>query len=307
MTAVENAPELDIRSYRKAELIVCPSDITFHDLSPNTIEIRVEVRNEGERRSSPTLMRLESAPFGAFVPSRPLAVVPVPSLDQGEARVVRVEATRPHPKPLGYFDGVPPISVLTALSASPDDPAPQPASGFAALLNLIRRPGTSTPAGQNTVTQPSLPPDLWEFCGREQPHWAGNVNVFVGDCAVERHRARALRIYAGRTNLAMFIVGGPGERDAYAFNLVGLAPDWNAALYDGTNARTIRMGASDTPIQEGLWKEARMMVVLLAMRPPVGCKNGTLAVHVTRRSSGKSAVVEFDLDPTAQGPGCYVA
>jgi hypothetical protein len=47
--------------------------------------------------------------------------------------------------------------------------------------------------------------------------------------------------------------------------------------------------------------------MVLAMRPPVVCEEGNLAVHVTQRSSGKKAAVEFNLDPTAQGPGCYAA
>jgi hypothetical protein len=49
------------------------------------------------------------------------------------------------------------------------------------------------------------------------------------------------------------------------------------------------------------------MMVVLAVRPRVVCENGNLEVHVKRRSSQKTAVVEFDLDPTAQGAGCYIA
>ena len=311
-TVLEKAPELEIRTSREAELLV--ADITFHDLTRDTVTIRVKVRNDGELRSSPARMRLESAPFGAFVPSRPLAVLPVPALEPGESRELRVDAARPHPTPLGDFDGVPPRSLLTTVSASPDDPPPppQPVRGFAALLNRIRQPDTSEaarPAGTNTVVTRFLPPDLWEFFGREQPHWAGNINVFIGDRAVERHMARALRIHSGRTNLAMFMVGGQGQRDAYAFDLAGLAPDWKAALYDVTSAATLRIGPSNAPVPEQQWVEsaAGAMLVVLAVQPPADCENGKVEVHVIRRSCQKTAVVEFDLDPTAQGPGCYVA
>jgi hypothetical protein len=43
----------------------------------------------------------------------------------------------------------------------------------------------------------------------------------------------------------------------------------------------------------------------MAVQPPADCQAGKLEVHVTRRSCGKQAIVEFDLDPTAQGSGCY--
>ena len=44
---------------------------------------------------------------------------------------------------------------------------------------------------------------------------------------------------------------------------------------------------------------------MLATHPPVDCPAGNLEVHVTRRSFGKTAIVEFNLDPDAQGVGCY--
>jgi hypothetical protein len=211
---------------------------------------------------------------------------------------------------LGNFDGVPPRSLLTALSAAPDERPAQSGAGLAALLRLFRRQGTSQPAGKNTVSQSqSLAPDVFELLGREQPHWAGNINVFIGKHAVERHVARALRIYSGRTNLAIFVVGEPGKRDGYAFDVVGLTPDWKAALYDVTAANALVTRPSDSPFQEQQWVEAAAgnMVVALAVRPPVICEEGNVHVHVTRRSCQKTAVVEFNLDPTAQGTGCFVA
>jgi hypothetical protein len=45
---------------------------------------------------------------------------------------------------------------------------------------------------------------------------------------------------------------------------------------------------------------------LLALCPPADCTAAALEVHVTQRSTGQSAVVEFSLDPNAAGPGCYV-
>lgn len=310
MTALEKAAELTVLSKSNAGLVVDPLEITFEDLTRDTVMIRVKIRNEGGHRSKPTSIRLESAPFGAFVPWQPFAVLPVPVLEPGESRELSVAATRPHPISLGNFDGVPPNSVLTALNASPDEPSRQPGTGFAALLNLVRGRRTSRPVGTPTVAQGTiLPPDLWELFGREQPHWAGNINVFVGDRAVERHVAKALRIYSGRTNLAMFVVGGAGKRDGYAFDLLGLDPDWKAALHDVTSAKTLVVRSSDQPVQKRQWVEtiAGVMLIMLAVRPPVICEDGKVRVLVTRRSCRKTAVVEFNLDPTAQGAGCYVA
>lgn len=300
MIAVENAVETDLRSRSEADLVVEPSDISFHDLTRDTVMIHVRVRNDGERRSSPTVMRLESAPFGAFVSWSPLATLPVPPLEPGESKVLSTEAVRPHPAALGDFDRVPPRRVLTALNAAPAEAPRQRAGGFAALLPWFQRKGAKGPA---------LPADLWELFGREQPHWAGNINVFVGQRAVERHVARALRIFAGRTNLAMFVVGSSGKRDAYAFNLVGVAPDWKAGLYNATNAKTLVVDSNDTPVREKQWvdADAGLMLVMLAVRPPLVCEDGNVQVHVTRRSCQKTAVVEFNLNPAAQGPGCYVA
>ena len=309
MTVLDKSAELKVRSNHDAGLIVDPADITFEDLNHDTVTIRVRIRNEGESRSSPTSIRLESAPFGAFVPWRPLASLPVPALKPGESRELSVTAARPHPVPLGDFDRVPPMSVLKALDTSPDEPSPRPGRRFAALWHLIRRRGSRSANNTTTARQAMLPPDLWEWFGREQPHWAGNVNVFIGSRPVERHVAKALRIYSGRTNLAMFIVGGTGMRDAYTFDLVGLPPDWKAALHDVTAAKTLVVRSSDKPIQERQWvyASAGMMVVMLAVRPPLICEEGKVQVLVTRRSCRKTAKVEFDLDPTAQGAGCYVA
>ena len=89
MTVLEKAPELtelSLRSNLEAELVVFPSDITFHDLSADKVEIQIKVSNKGQRRSPPTVMRLESAPLGAFVPGRPLAILSAPPLEPGAIR-----------------------------------------------------------------------------------------------------------------------------------------------------------------------------------------------------------------------------
>jgi hypothetical protein len=173
------------------------------------------------------------------------------------------------------------------------------------MLNLLLRRRASI-SGRTLPGKTSLAPDLWDMVGRSQPHWAGNINVFIGREPVERHMAQALRIYPGRTNMAMFLVGDRGRWDAFAFELVGLNPDWKAVLYDATTNKSLVTNPADVPIEEMQWVESNTgLMVMLATQPPADCKTGSLEVHVTRRSCGKTAVVEFSMDSAAKGPGCY--
>lgn len=312
MVVMEKRPELETRSgyeieFGEANLRVERTDINFHDVPGGKVRVQVTVHNTGTGRSQPTPMRIESAPLGAFVPWRPLARLVVPALEAGESRELSVEVERPHPKALGAFDRVPPKQVLTALSApdESEDEAPAQTDAAAgvgsAILNLMGW-------GQRSRTKRTgLAQDLWELVGRGQPYWAGNINVFIGRKAVERHRAQALRIYPGRTNMAMFVVGGFGKSDAYSFGLAGVNADWNTSLYEATNRRDLLLSPSDAPIEGKTWVESRGgLMVMLATQPPADCKTGNLEVHVTQRSTGETAIVEFSMDATAKGPGCYV-
>ena len=306
MVVMEKGPALDFCSTSEAELVVEPKDISFRDVAGGEVLIQVTIRNAGECRSRPTFVRLESAPLGAFVSWRPLARLPVPALEPGEARVLSARAVRPRPVPLGDFDGVPPTELLAAVN-SPDEPSPQPNARLTAMRNLAL--GATTPARTSTARGTLLAPDLMDLLGRGAQHWAGNINVFIGHKAVERHVAKALRIYAGRANLAVFMVGGRGNPDAYAFELAGARPEWNSALHDMTRRMSLVPSQSGDLILETQWVTAASghMAVLLKTSPPADCGQGTVEVRVTQRSSGKTAVVEFDLDPEAQGPGCYCA
>jgi hypothetical protein len=308
MTAKGNELELDIRSSLEADLVVDRTDISFEDLDGETVRIRVRVRNEGGRASKPTLMRLESAPFGAFVPWRPFAVLPVPPIEPGASGEVRIDGRRRPRAPLGNFGLIPPRTLLTAVSSPDELPPDQRGSGV--NPGSLRRPGA---AGLRISRfQPPrrfLAADLWECVGSVQPHWAGNINVFVGARAVERHLARALRVYAGRPNLAAFFVGSPGKPDAYSFAFVGREPDWEASLHDATRTGTLPAAASGKPIEELRWVEATQgqMLIVMKLHPPAGCQVGNVEVHVRRQSSGEKAIVEFNLDPAAKGAGCYFA
>jgi len=305
MVVLENALEFDVYPTLEAELVVEREDISFHDSANGTVIVRVKIRNDGGRRSQATVMRLESAPLGAFVRWQPLALLPVPPLEPGESRILTTEALRPRPQTLGDFDNVPPTKLLAALQSSPDEPSRRAESRFRALQGLLRR----STAGATGLLAGLLAPDVSELVGRRNPHWAGNINVFIGNKAVERHVARALRVYAGRPNLAMFVVGDPGTRDAYSFEIDGLAADWKADLFDATRQESLLPARSDESLRQTQWVESSLghMLVMLMTEPPADCARGRVEVRVTQRSTSKQAVVEFDLDPAAQGPGCYVA
>jgi len=145
-----------------------------------------------------------------------------------------------------------------------------------------------------------------DLLARGNFYWAGNLNVFVGYKAVERHLARALRIYPGRTNLALFCVGS--GRDAYRFQLETNGQHWDAAIYDMSRARSLRIDRGQGRlVRFSEWVEVsrRAAFMVLAMCPPPDAVQAELSVHVTQRSTMKEAVVEFSLDARAAGPGCY--
>jgi hypothetical protein len=270
------------------DLQVERTDITFANVSLERVRIEVAVWNHGLDRSAPTHAVLMTAPLGAFVPWRRLAVLPVPAIESGESVVLQTVAPRTRAAPLGPPDGVPPRLLLTALGAADD------------------RSGSAPDAPPASGWLGTLPADLMDLMGRPNVHWAGNLNVFIGGKAVERHLAQALRVYPGRVNMAMFVVGS--GRDAYRFHVIGEGEDWDARLFDITDGRACTLDVSRfPPVVEGEWLEVpRQRMMMLALCPPRTCSRGTVEVHVEQRSSGQTAVVEFSLDPKAAGPGCYV-
>src|SRR5262245_31775516 len=97
-----------------AGLTVQRTDILFHDVAPGRVAIEVKVTNLGYQPTTPTFAVLRAAPLGAFVPWQPLATLPVPSLGPGETYVLRTEAGRPAPEPLGSLTELTPRQMLAA-------------------------------------------------------------------------------------------------------------------------------------------------------------------------------------------------
>jgi hypothetical protein len=299
-------------SVRIADLLeVRRQDIEFADIAPGRVGIAVTVANVGVRPTPPGRALIQSAPLGAFVPWQTLTTLPVPSLEPGESVVLRAEAPRAIPRPLGPPDRLPPDRLLTALGFDGQDPAAAKTSSRGRVrraLGLFQTFRRLRPQADDDATGPSkLPPSPLDLLTGPSTYWAGNLNVFIGGNAVERHQARGLRILPEHTNLVMFCVGD-GRPDSYRFDLTGLGSGWEVMLFDPSSALTLSRGLSEgKPISLGAWIPMPCAsVIFLALRPPAICREANVDVHVAQLSTQKSAVVEFSFDATAAGPGCYV-
>jgi len=264
------------RSGGRASLRLDREDITFSNLSSREVQIKVRVTNDGDARSARTTARVSAAVLGAFLPWRPLTTLIVPALEPGETSVISAVVPTPAVALLGPPDRVRPQQLLTALGL-PDDR------------------GNPTPAQ-------TLPADPMKLLGLGSHHWAGNLNIFLGGRPVERHVAQALRVYPGRTNLAAFFVGT--GQDSYLFDLKGTAVDWDATLHDLSRAQSLHSTHAEVPLNTWL-PGTTTRILMLSLKPPARCGAGTVEVHVTQLSTSQTAMVEFSLDPSAAGPGCY--
>lgn len=273
-------------------LAISRHDIEFFNVTPGRVAIQIRVVNVGDELSPAETLVLRAAPFGAFVPWQPLAVLPVPALAPGQVVYLRSGAAAVQPEPLGRADRVPPRKLLTALGLADEPP---------------RKRSEQKQATQSPPPSGAMPPDLMQLLVQDTPHWVGNLNVLVGKTDVERHRALALRVYPGRLNMAWFVVGSGGP-DAYCFSLRGCGNDWDAKLFDMTSREALVLDVSENPaVAPERWiPSAGTRTMLLALRAPKACDAGNIEVHVCQQSTGRTAVVEFSLDAKTAGRGCYV-
>ncbi len=279
----------------------------FYNVSPDRVRIEITVSNPSREQSRRTPLRLQAAPLGVFLPWQDLTTLWVPPLGPGEVVKLATEVSSPTPRSLGQFDQVPPRRLLTALGLFDDDEQDSPVDRRGeTLARTPHRRADGNESGAKREANAALPPDIMRLLGRRGSlHWAGNVNVLMGEGAVERHLAQALRIYPGLENHAMLIVASKG-RNAYAFELHGDGAAWDVQLH--AFAASVS-GDGDLPFWEigcGQWYDvAGYFIVDLLIQTPVVCERGEVQVHVTRKSTGKTAIVEFDLDPSVQEAGCY--
>jgi hypothetical protein len=241
-------------------------DLIFHYEADGTLAIALRVTNPGPGSSSPRRGRIEQAAFGAFVPRTPLTEFRVPRLRPGESTLITLRVPR-----------------TAAGGEIPRDgrPGPKPASRPIARVpdtrqrHLMRRLGLT---------------DLYESV---RPRYAGNLHVHIGARSVERHLSGPLRVHPGKLNVAEFNVGTEGK-DAYRFELRCRDPGWTASL------------RGEKEIKPGKWYDASSVWrVILKVTPPATCRRGALQVHVEQQSTGRSAIVEFNLYANAKKASCY--
>jgi hypothetical protein len=297
--AISAFPLLSARPLVHNSFAITAADIDFFNIAQNLVAIEIKVTNASDLPSAPDTLELLAAPFGAFVSWRSLTRIALPLLAPRKVQFVRWRAVVPQAKPLGSPDRIRPRDLLVALGLG-DEPPDKPCSKES---DKAGQPTSQTPP-QPTGT---LPAALMDLLLQETPHWAGNINVLVGNTDVERHRPRALRVYPGRLNMAWFVVGAGGAPDAYAFRLQGPAAQWDAKLFDMTSRERLNISADDNgAIVPDEWIETHgSRTILLALRVPQECEAASVAAHVTQKSTQRKAVVEFSLDPKAAGRGCY--
>lgn len=285
-----------------ADLRVERRGIRFWNVAPDRVRIEVLVENRGDARSEPDQLVLQSAVLGAFVPWRPLERLAVPALEPGGVAVVGCERRRPRVRAVADFSGLVPPRLWTALG-TPDEGSERPAGEppvFARGRGRVM-PGLVDFLLRASAGSRELSPDVLELLGRGSPHWAGNINVMIGGRAVERHMAQALRVHPGRTNLAVFLLGGDAQ--GYVLRVRGSGAQWPHCLLDPGLRRTLEQPDGSHWYALGMGPSPRM--VFFVCRPPAGCGDAAVEIHIERRPHGDQAVVELSLAPDAAGPGCY--
>ncbi len=282
---------------------VDPWDISFENTARDQVEVAVTVHNRSAKWSPPTTMLVQAAVLGAFLPWRPLTSVSVPRIEPwGHVRVT-TQARQQRTAALGRPDQLQPAHVLAAIDRS--DARERLRNVEQRALARLRRRIDAFRRPETARDVPRLPIDLFGLLGQPSVHWAGNFNVFIGGRAVERHCAKAVRIYPGRSNWAMFVVGS--GTDAYAFHVTGVESGWHVALHAGLPGIALFASNACSEIVQNRWHSGlEVRLVQFSVCPSEGCGKGEVAVHATQQSTGTAAVVEFSLDPHAAGSGCVV-
>lgn len=274
-------PELERPSLATstARLEVTREDIHFRSVDQGRVRITVTVHNRGGSWSAATMMRIEAAPFGAFVRPRPLAVLRVPAIPPLRCVNVRTEVAE---TPIETLSHALTRGAAPRIGAGSDDGGLwDDRRDFLLAQRALRR------ATLNRSDDLRLPADILKLGGHGSLQWAGTLGVFVDKSEVERHQAKQLRIAPGLINSSWCAIGN-GTRDKYRVT-VEAEPDWEHELWG---------------FIEGDWIDDSQSAAVLLVKPPVEARHGRFALHVEQASSGKTAIVEFEFDADAAGPGC---
>src|SRR5262249_11373072 len=218
------------------------------------VRVDVRVSNEGTLWSPPTEVAVQSAPLGAFLTWRPLMTLAVPSLAPRTSSVVSGTAMVAQPAPIAKPEEAWFMSPALLQEYAENEARKAREELQREANRLLRRQA------------PILAGDLHALLGRGGFHWAGNIDILMRGKAAERHMARALRVYPGKVNAAMFFVGD--RPDGYKFELTGEVEDWQAELADATHSPTMKVSEASI-VATSEFREFTRGTFYLLLRPPV--------------------------------------
>ena len=157
--------------------------------------------------------------------------------------------------------------------------------------------------------------DPSRIAGRGNKHWAGNINVYLGGRAVERHQARGLKIYPGIENWALFNLGSR-KGEEYLLNFTGTGAEWDARVFHLPNAQEEYSAAREMQggreqLGEGIGSGELFVTPMgsawmaAMVNPPEDAAEEKLNIDIQELSSGRSTTVEFQMMANASGGGFY--
>lgn len=157
--------------------------------------------------------------------------------------------------------------------------------------------------------------DSSRAAGRGNKHWAGNINVYLGGRAVERHQAQGLKICPGIENWALFNLGSR-KGEEYLLNFTGTGVEWDARVFHLPNARGECSAAREIQggreqLGEGIGSGGLFVTPMgsawmtAMVNPPEGVTEGKLNIDIQELSSGRSTTVEFQMMAIASGRGLF--
>jgi len=167
------------------------------------LKIEFLVENRGTEPSTPRPVRIDVAPFGAFVPWRPLTRLDLP--------------------------GIPPGGRVVMTATAGDDELPQTTDLLGRGRADLRRPRYSTMFSTLLSAMRVL---QRRSTALKDAHYVGNLDVHVRGCEpVERHVQEAVGLQAGTENWSMFMIGD-GSDDRYTLRLEA-GPGWRVNFEPG--------------------------------------------------------------------------
>lgn len=268
-----------------ARLRIGREDIAWRTVAPGTVEVGFRIHNDGDRESAPTVAEVRSAPFGAHLDWTLLCEVDVPSIQAGGSLALSALARLENR--VGWL------------------PEPTADTEIQRARELAFRAWRILPR----LVQDSATGLL--ASGRRPRHWIGNIDVHVAGAYAEKHCAKGVLAHAGCLNEAWLRIGSSrhvSRAETYEVHATITRPDAasgsaSEALDWGWRLQPLeRLGEEDAVSECNPTFELQGQTwCSLTFTPPEYETDGRLELHVKRLSSGRTAVVEFDLTMTDGG------